>query len=304
VSKVLEVLIDMDSLLYAASSAAEWNEYAVKWPDGKLKTYRTRPEMMADIYGEPDVVIYERKQVGSFELAKDALHTSLAEILEQLKAYYGFHRQMNLRHYVGGTANFRQRIDSHVPYKHNRGNRATPAHLERLKEYCRKQLKAKRVDFWEADDEVAFTAERLARSGIEHVVVSPDKDLLQIPGKHLIPKHGFLDQTPLSAAIWLYTQGLSGDATDGVPGCPGIGAVKAEKLLLPLRSKYTEPTLEFHREAWGIVLDAYKKAATSKSKAPFPWAKPIDGALETMRLVYMLREEPVDKANPTLWEPL
>lgn len=309
-SKPLQILVDMDSLLYAAAAAAERSEFVVQFPDSHphnneagLEHFTTRADMLIAIKDVPGTEIYERKQVGPFETAVDALHDSLTDIHEQLRSYYGKTRTMDTIKFVGGSANFRTRLDTHVPYKHNRSNRAPPAHLERLKEYCRKNLKAHRVDFWEADDEVSIRAHAMRSKGIEYVVVSVDKDLLQIPGMHLIPKNGFLDQSELSAAMMLYTQALSGDPTDGVPGCPRIADATATKLLAPLREKYTEPTEDFHREAWAMVCANYKKAQGKKPDA-FPWKSGVDGALETIRLVYLLTQYPRDRGNVDLWEPM
>jgi 5'-3' exonuclease len=61
-----------------------------------------------------------------------------------------------------------------------------------------------------------------------------------IPGKHYSwPISGkgwekpgiYREVTPLEGMRWFYTQVLVGDTSDNIKGCPGIGKVKAERML-------------------------------------------------------------------------
>ena len=62
-----------------------------------------------------------------------------------------------------------------------------------------------------------------------NVVVSPDKDLKQIPGKLYDLKETY-DITPLDGHKWHWIQTLAGDQTDGYAGVPGYGVKTAAKL--------------------------------------------------------------------------
>jgi DNA polymerase-1 len=85
---------------------------------------------------------------------------------------------------------------------------------------------------YEADDTVASYARLCRDSNVPYVVCSIDKDLKQIQGSHYDYKHERLTQVSATeAAFLLFKQTLMGDRTDNIPGIPGIGPVKAEKML-------------------------------------------------------------------------
>lgn len=93
----------------------------------------------------------------------------------------------------------------------------------------------------EADDLIATMAKQIADEKMEAVIVSNDKDMRQLVGEHvkmydvyndvfsdsasILAKHGY---TPEQA---VEVQSLIGDATDNVPGIPGIGEKTAVKLI-------------------------------------------------------------------------
>jgi DNA polymerase-1 len=102
----------------------------------------------------------------------------------------------------------------------------------------------------EADDVIGILATKYPD---EYAIWSADKDLKQIPAKHLTDD-GFIDISAEAADLFFYTQVLTGDTADNYKGCPGIGAVKAEALL----SK---------GEHWQTVVAAYEKAGLSEEDA-------------------------------------
>lgn len=64
-------------------------------------------------------------------------------------------------------------------------------------------------------------------------LVSNDKDFMTLPGWNYHPFTGELRWiTKDSAKVTLFYQCLVGDGADGFPGCPGIGPLKAEEILL------------------------------------------------------------------------
>jgi DNA polymerase-1 len=88
------------------------------------------------------------------------------------------------------------------------------------------------------------------------VVVSADKDLKTIPCRLYNPHDGSDRVISEEEADYNHLfQTLIGDQSDGYPGCPGIGAKTAAKLL------------EEHGAVWQTVVDAYKKAGLNEEEA-------------------------------------
>ncbi len=94
---------------------------------------------------------------------------------------------------------------------------------------------------WEADDLIAAYARAAEAAGGETVIVSSDKDLMQLirPGVRLLEP---IKQKPIGPAEvvekfgvppekLIDLQALMGDAVDNVPGVPGIGPKTAAQLL-------------------------------------------------------------------------
>lgn len=86
----------------------------------------------------------------------------------------------------------------------------------------------------EADDLISIWAHECMKNGQDFVIASIDKDLQCIPGKHVRTR---VDTTTLEvisreeAIRKYYTQIITGDPVDNIPGVPGLGKIKAEKLL-------------------------------------------------------------------------
>lgn len=134
---------------------------------------------------------------------------------------------------IKSPLNFRD--DIFPDYKMNRHkdpskmNQFVPA----IRQLAVLELDAVEAVWREADDLLRMWAEQAMLAGEEYVVVSVDKDLDCIPGNHLNPKTGeFYVVSPLQATRFFYQQLMSGDPTDNIPGLPGVGPVKAKKLLL------------------------------------------------------------------------
>jgi 5'-3' exonuclease len=84
----------------------------------------------------------------------------------------------------------------------------------------------------EADDYIRIWAAESQKAGIDFVIASNDKDLLCIPGIHYNIKTDIVLEISEDQALRIYyEQLLQGDQTDNIPGIPGIGPVKAAKLL-------------------------------------------------------------------------
>jgi len=131
--------------------------------------------------------------------------------------------------YLTGKNNFRKEVATIREYKANRKNARYPIHLDDIKEYLIKNHPTSVSDGQEADDELGIALTELGETGI---VVSNDKDLLMVPGKHYVfTRDEKVVVSEESGRRHFWTQVLTGDSTDNIMGCPMIGPKKAEKAL-------------------------------------------------------------------------
>jgi ribonuclease HI len=136
------------------------------------------------------------------------------------------------------------RKELYPDYKANRD--AMPKDLAAQVPYIRKVLSALHIPAleapgFEADDVIATLARRHAAEGVEVTVVTGDKDLMQIVG----PGVGLLDTMQgrrsgeqevrkrfgVPPELVPDVLGLAGDASDNIPGVPGIGEKTASELV-------------------------------------------------------------------------
>ena len=112
----------------------------------------------------------------------------------------------------------------------------------------------------EADDLLRMWAEQAKRAGDEYVIMSNDKDLKCIPGKHYdIKRNEFYEVSEEYAVRFSYQQLLSGDSTDNVPGLPGIGPVKAAKFIAQCQNEeeMQEVVVALYEEYFGSEWKSY-----------------------------------------------
>ena len=130
--------------------------------------------------------------------------------------------------YITGPGNFRYEVAKTVPYKANRKDVKRPKHLDALKAHL-KRLGAIETEGIEADDAVSI---KMNEEPGKYILVGVDKDLLQIVGDHYNPvKCERQTVNEFQAALSFWTQMLTGDRVDAIPGLAGIGPKKAEKIL-------------------------------------------------------------------------
>ena len=79
----------------------------------------------------------------------------------------------------------------------------------------------------EADDALGIYATKFPGN----ILVSPDKDLRQIPGELFNLTDPVITITPEEGERWHYIQTMAGDQTDGYSGIPSIGIKRAASLL-------------------------------------------------------------------------
>lgn len=159
------------------------------------------------------------------------------------------------------------------------------------------------VPGYEADDVIGTLATEAGRQGITTYMMTPDKDYGQLVSENVFmyrPKHtgGFevmgIDEVKAKFSIDSIPQvidmlGLMGDASDNIPGCPGVGEKTAQKLIAQFGS--IENLLEHTDQLKGALktkVEANREMITfSKFLATIKTDAPI--ALDMDSLV---REEP------------
>ncbi len=141
------------------------------------------------------------------------------------------------------------------------------------------------ADRFEADDLIATLAERCRAEGRECYIISSDKDLLQLVGSGtyiLRPGKGGVPGTPgaskfdllgpaevklewgVEPAKILDVLALTGDASDNIPGVPGIG----DKTAIKLVARYGSLD-EIYKNIAGIEGAVGRKLAAGKESAYF-----------------------------------
>ena len=172
------------------------------------------------------------------------------------------------------------------------------------------------VPNYEADDVIGTLAHRAAKDGLEVVMVTPDKDYAQLvqPNVSMLrPQSGakgyerlgveevktkFEVENPLQVIDLL---GLMGDAADNIPGCPGVGAKTAVKLLADFGS--IEGLLSHTDQLKGAlkkkVEEHVEQIRESKVLATIVTDVPIDVTWDDMQ-----RKNPNKEALVALYEDL
>lgn len=164
---------------------------------------------------------------------------------------------------------FRTDIYKYAKYK---GNRPPTAEWVVV---WKPHIKKRMIEEWgfisnsllEADDIIAFFAEKYRTANMDFVICSPDKDMKQLPGRHYNYKmsgsgsliDSFVDIYDTEANLNFYIQVVSGDSSDNLMGVPGLGPVKAKKLLLDVdpilyKSTVIQAYCKYFGEYYGPII--------------------------------------------------
>lgn len=146
------------------------------------------------------------------------------------------------------------------------------------------------MDGYEADDLIATYAQKALDKGFEVVVVSADKDLMQLirPGVSFYDpmKDKFFTPEDVKEKFGVYpdkvvdVQALAGDSIDNVPGVPGIGLKTAAQLV----------------EEFGSLEQILARAGEIKqNKRRETLLANIDNAKISLALVTLKKDVPVEK---------
>ena len=208
-------------------------------------------------------------------------------------------------------------------YKTHRKTVRKPLVLMGVKDWMVEERDAILRPGLEGDDVMGILATRPNKKREERIIVSIDKDMKTIPGNYVrtrltVDKEGtevsgafdIQEITEKVADQYHMMQTLSGDATDGYKGCPGVGVDTAEKIILN-RTKleaYEHTLLRGPNKGevqmrtrgvecddlWEIVMSYYENAGLTE-----------EDALAEARVARILRASDYNfkTKEPILWTP-
>jgi len=237
----MKLLIDADFIVYKCCAAAEDE---VDWGD--------------------DVVLVTSR-------FSEAYKSALNEITK-IRTEFGDFTEVIL--FFSHFNNFRKKI--YPAYKGHR-NRKKPCGYKRVISALHDDYQVVILPELEADDSMGIYATKYPGN----IIVSPDKDMRQIPGQ----LYDFNETTlikPEDGLHWHYIQTLAGDATDGYSGCPGIGVKRATALF------------EKKGYNWNTIKEVFAEKDLNE-----------DVALMNARLAKILTKDYYDDTRqvPILWSP-
>ena len=237
----MKLLIDCDFVVYKCCAAAE-----------------------AEIDFGDDVIVV----TSSFKEA----YSCVKRELKRIENKFGSFDETIL--FFSDSKNFRKDIQKN--YKGHR-NRKKPCAYRRVINKLSEEYSVIKMPTLEADDSMGIYATK----NTGNIIVSPDKDMKQIPGMLWNFEESTLIK-PEEGAKWHLIQAMAGDNTDGYAGVPGIGVKRAVALF------------EEKGYSWKTVVEAFKEKGLSE-----------DIALENARLARILTNEDYDdeKMEPILWSP-
>lgn len=255
----MKPLIDLDMLLYEVASIGEWPK------------------------DEP---------IKSFDYVKEIMDGKIKFIYE---AVGGDEPPML---FLTGPTNFRNDVAKQKGYKISRKDKVKPFHHANLKAYCQAAYDCFQMEGLEADDLMSIVQTKESST----VICTRDKDLRQVPGWHygwecgkqpefklqLVDEEGSIElagnrKSIKGTGMWFfYSQLLTGDVTDDIPGIDGVGAVKAYTLLSPCENLL---------DAFSVIVAEYAEAYGDDWEAMLT---------EQGQLLWMVRELDDDN-QPVMW---
>jgi DNA polymerase-1 len=192
------------------------------------------------------------------------------------------------------------RSEAFAQYKATRNE--TPVDLLDQIPYVRRVLEAMHIPIleypkFEADDVIGTLARRVSESGVEVVIVSSDKDMLQLVNGRVSMLNPAKDDSWYDPEGVLKFMGvkpeqiadllaLMGDSVDNIPGAPGIGDKGARGLLERFGSiealidRAAEVEKKTYRES---LLNHADQIRLSKKLATIDIAVPIEFSLEALK---------------------
>ena len=237
----MKILCDADFIVYKACAAAE-----------------------SEVDFGDDVILV----TSNFSDAYSATRRELTKIRDKFGSF------SSIILFFSDSTNFRKKI---LPEYKGHRNRKKPCGYKRIINELKKEYKVIVKPGLEADDSMGVYSTKFPGN----IIVSPDKDMRQIPGQ----LYNFEEVFTVSrddGAKWHLIQSCAGDQTDGYSGVPGIGVKRAESLF------------DEHGYSWKTVVKAFEDKNLTE-----------EDALVNARLARILTVDDYDfkKQEPILWAP-
>lgn len=247
-------LVDADSLLYKVGFAVEekiiLNEWECDWDDGVEPIVEYRTDL-------------------------DTCYSNLDQMIDNMMYTTGC---TSVKLVFSGEDNFRLTLPT--PYKGNRDKSRKPTGFEEILNYALTTYEDSFVvQGFEADD---YIVNAKTENPGKYVICAIDKDVLyQAAGVHYnYGREEFVDTSREHAIWYAYFQTLAGDPTDGYKGVPGVGEVRATKILADCETEC---------ELWEATVKAYEAKGLT-----------IEDAILTMQLANMHQ---LHQGKIKLWQP-
>ena len=225
----MKALIDGDIIVYRCAFAAESTRYTLVGSESGI--------VIGQFDSAKEYKEYASKeQLEDYDVERERVVRPLSHALQNVVTTMDSLRaKLNPEEmYVilSDGIGFRGDIATIKKYKGNRDDAPKPEWYEETRQFLVDNYGALVYQSVEADDVLALC------QGPDTCIVSIDKDLLQVPGRH----YNWVNDArkivkPEVGIRKLYEQVLTGDSTDNIPGIRGIGPKTATRML-----KDVEPT--------------------------------------------------------------
>jgi 5'-3' exonuclease len=211
--------------------------------------------MKYNVIIDADSMIYSAAFADELDSAKESLDSKIESVLD----YFEEKGTVNAFTICSGSrGNFRKYLTS--TYKANRKDVKHPEWLKHLHLYAKTDWSSKRAVGVETDDLVASLFLKKTE-GVRNVIVSIDKDYLQLEGWiYNYNKNTLIHNSKLDALRAFYTQMIVGDSADNIKVCKGKGKAYASKLFKDCETEY-----QFRRR----VFETYKSIYKSKARETY-----------------------------------
>lgn len=168
-----------------------------------------------------------------------------------------------------------------------------PADLPVQIDWIKKILKAMHIPTlemagFEADDIIGTIAKDLEKKGYEIIIVTGDKDLMQLVNEHIClldtmknkwtRREGVFERFGVAPEQVIDVLGLAGDSSDNIPGVPGIGGKTAATLI----------------QQYGCIENLYEKLDELKGKRKETLEQNKDAAFLSKKLATIHCEVPIE----------
>lgn len=163
---------------------------------------------------------------------KDAEAKTLEQCIQLCDEFIeSINTTLGLDYYVGFLTKgkcFRYEIEPN--YKANRKYDNLPTFMNEVRDHLALKYGFKNVEEYEADDLVLSYKKH--NSTYDCIIISPDKDLLNLEGTNYNPRKGeIVHCSKEDSELYFWKSMLIGDVADNIKGCFKIGPAKAEVIV-------------------------------------------------------------------------